>query len=368
MAERNEADALFATKRKKQQEEQAEQERREEMSRKKAEMEAEIRRLEEEARRQKEQQEEARRQAQEEARRASEEAKEAEAGAARAEEMAKQAQLKQEEIRREEERRAREKKEAEERRAREKKEEEKRARERAAQEKAQAKRQEAQKAENRKQEVRKREVSEKKREKKSAGAQPGKKFPILPVAIGGGAAVVAVIVICLVLFLGGKKGGVFGTDCNVLASEQVLNYVVYYPESFEEGYGDGGVFLDYGSAEKEDYSFVYILGDTREGIEEMAGSTDPSDVLLMLGYTLGVDAQLVYEMTTDSGLTVYGTGPFYQDVSGLVYTEEDEVMAEVSIMLLPFGDDYLVALYGTMKDSYMEPLEEAVTSILDNVY
>ncbi|MFR8165406.1 MAG: hypothetical protein ACLU8D_04820 [Enterocloster sp.] len=178
----------------------------------------------------------------------------------------------------------------------------------------------------------------------------------------------AVIVICLVLFLGGKKGGVFGTDCNVLASEQVLNYVVYYPESFEEGYGDGGVFLDYGSAEKEDYSFVYILGDTREGIEEMAGSTDPSDVLLMLGYTLGVDAQLVYEMTTDSGLTVYGTGPFYQDVSGLVYTEEDEVMAEVSIMLLPFGDDYLVALYGTMKDSYMEPLEEAVTSILDNVY
>ena len=260
------------------------------------------------------------------------------------------------------------KKEAEERRAREKKEEEKRARERAAQEKAQAKRQEAQKAENRKQEVRKREVSEKKREKKSAGAQPGKKFPILPVAIGGGAAVVAVIVICLVLFLGGKKGGVFGTDCNVLASEQVLNYVVYYPESFEEGYGDGGVFLDYGSAEKEDYSFVYILGDTREGIEEMAGSTDPSDVLLMLGYTLGVDAQLVYEMTTDSGLTVYGTGPFYQDVSGLVYTEEDEVMAEVSIMLLPFGDDYLVALYGTMKDSYMEPLEEAVTSILDNVY
>ena len=44
MADRNEADALFATRRKKQQEEQAEQERREEMSRKKAEMEAEIRR------------------------------------------------------------------------------------------------------------------------------------------------------------------------------------------------------------------------------------------------------------------------------------------------------------------------------------
>ena len=47
MADRNEADALFATKRKKQQEEQAEQERREEMSRKKAEMEAEIAQLDE---------------------------------------------------------------------------------------------------------------------------------------------------------------------------------------------------------------------------------------------------------------------------------------------------------------------------------
>lgn len=56
MAERNEADALFATRRKKQQEEQAEQEKREELARKKAEMEAEIQRLEEVARQQQEQQ------------------------------------------------------------------------------------------------------------------------------------------------------------------------------------------------------------------------------------------------------------------------------------------------------------------------
>lgn len=60
MSERNEADALFATKRKKQQEEQAEQERREELARKKAEMEAEIRSLEEEVKRQKEQTEQER--------------------------------------------------------------------------------------------------------------------------------------------------------------------------------------------------------------------------------------------------------------------------------------------------------------------
>ncbi len=56
MSERNEADALFATRRKKQQEEQAEQEKREELARKKAEMEAEIQRLEEVARQQQEQQ------------------------------------------------------------------------------------------------------------------------------------------------------------------------------------------------------------------------------------------------------------------------------------------------------------------------
>lgn len=60
MSERNEADSLFATKRKKQQEEQAEQERREELARKKAEMEAEIRSLEEEVKRQKEQAEQER--------------------------------------------------------------------------------------------------------------------------------------------------------------------------------------------------------------------------------------------------------------------------------------------------------------------
>lgn len=359
MADRNEADALFATKRKKQQEEQAEQERREEMSRKKAEMEAEIRRLEEEARRQKEQQEEARRQAQEEARRANEEAREAEARAARAEEMAKQAQLKQEEVRREEERRAREKKE-EEKRAREKKEEEKRDRERIAQEKAQAKRQEA--------ENRKREISEKKtgEESKTADTQPGKKLPVLPLAIGGAVIVVA-IVICLVLLVGGKKGGVFGTDCNMMASEQVLGYSICYPESFEEGYGDGGVLLNYGSPEEGDYSFVTILGDTNEDAEETIGSANPVDILHMLAYYIGADEQQIYEMKTDSGLTVYCTEYFYQDARGLVYTEE-EVMVEASMMLLPLEDEYLVAVYGTMKDSYKEPLEEAVTSIFDNLY
>lgn len=379
MAERNEADALFATKRKKQQEEQAEQERREEMSRKKAEMEAEIRRLEEEAKRQKEQQEEARRRAEEEARRASEEAKEAEARAARAEEMAKQAQLKQEEIRREEERRAREKKEAEERRAREKKEEEerrtrekkeeeKRARERAAQEKAQAKRQEAQKAENRK-----REASEKKmvKERKIADIQPGKKLPVLPLAIGGAAAgVVVIVVICLVLFMGGKKGGVFESNGTCLASYQVLGYDVYYPDTFEERIGDGGVKLIHGSVEEGDGSFVSIFGETGENMEAEIGSTDPSEILrVFLESFYGVSDVEIYEMTTDSGQTVYCTDYFAQDIIyAMDYTEEEEAMGEIAMMILPLEDEYLFAMYGTMKDSYTEPLEEAVAGILCSIY
>ena len=357
MADRNEADALFATKRKKQQEEQAEQERREEMSRKKAEMEAEIRRLEEEARRQKEQQEEARRQAQEEARRANEEAREAEARAARAEEMAKQAQLKQEEVRREEERRAREKKE-----------EEKRARERAAQEKAQAKRQEAQKAENRK-----REASEKKtvKERKIADIQPGKKLPVLPLAIGGAAAgVVVIVVICLVLFAGGKKGGVFESNGTCLASDQVLGYDVYYPDTFEERIGDGGVKLIHGSVEEGDGSFVSIFGETVENMEAEIGSTDPSEILrVFLEGFYGASDVAIYEATTDSGQTVYCTDYFAQDiVYAMDYTEEEEAMGKSAMMILPLEDEYLFAMYGTMKDSYTEPLEEAVAGILCSIY
>ncbi|KMW10438.1 hypothetical protein [Enterocloster citroniae] len=345
MADRNEADALFATKRKKQQEEQAEQERREEMNRKKAEMEAEIRRLEEEARRQKEQQEEARRQAEEEARRVKEEAREAEARAARAEEMAKQARLKQEEVRREEERRTREKKE-----------EEKRARERTAQ----AKRQEAQKAENKKTV----------KEKKKADTQPGKKIPVLPLAIGGAAAgFVIIVVICLILFAGGKKG-VFESNGTCLASDQVLGYDVYYPDTFEERIGDGGVKLIHGSAEEGDGTFVSIFGETGENMEAEIGSTDPSEILRMFLESLfGVSDAGIYEMTTDSGQTVYCTDYFVQDIIyALDYTEEDEAMGQVAMMILPLEDEYLFAMYGTMNDSYTEPLEETVADILGSIY
>ena len=101
--------------------------------------------------------------------------------------MAEEAKRKQEEVRREEERRVQEKRE-----------EEKRARERAAQEKAQAK--EAAKAETRNG------VKEKPARpgRDKADIQPGKKLPVLPLAIGG-VAVIAVLVICLVLFLEAKR-------------------------------------------------------------------------------------------------------------------------------------------------------------------
>ena len=342
MADRNEADALFATKRKKQQEEQAEQERREEMSRKKAEMEAEIRRLEEEARRQKEKQEEDRRQAEEEARRVKQEAEEAEARAKRAQEMAEEAKRKQEEVRREEERRVQEKRE-----------EEKRARERAAQEKAQAK--EAAKAETRN------------GVKEKPAIQPGKKLPVLPLAIGG-VAVIAVLVICLVLFSGGKKGGVFGTDCDRMAAKQVLSYDVFYPESFEEAYDDGGVYLKYGSVENGDFSFVYVLGSTQEDMNYMTESTDPTDLIhVMEEYVFGMNDKQVYKMTTGSGRSVYCSEYISFDISSIT-DQEEGVMASTSIMMLPLEGEYLVAVYGTMKPSYEEPLEEVTASILDNTY
>lgn len=370
MADRNEADALFATRRKKQQEEQAEQERREEMSRKKAEMEAEIRRLEEEARRQKARQEEDRRQAEEEARRVKQEAEEAEARARRAQEMAEEAKRKQEEVRRDEERRIQEKRE-----------EEKRARERAVQEKAQAKQEEAERAEERKREAKER-AAEKKAAKaeakkavkettmgagRKADIQPGKKLPVLPLAIGG-VAVTVVLVICLVLFFGGKKGGVFGTDCDLMAAKQVLGYDVFYPESFEEAYADGGVYLKYGSVEKGDFSFVYVLGSTQDDMNYMTESTDPTDLIhVMEEYVFGMNDKQVYKMTTESGRDVYCSEYISFNISSIT-DQEEGVMASTSIMMLPLEGEYLVAVYATMKPSYEEPLEEVTASILDNTY
>ena len=367
MADRNEADALFATRRKKQQQEQAEQERREEMSRKKAEMEAEIRRLEEEARRQKARQEEDRRQAEEEARRVKQEAEEAEARARRAQEMAEEAKRKQEEVRREEERRIQEKRE-----------EEKRARERAVQEKAE-------RAEERKREAKER-AAEKKAAKEAAKAeakkavkettmgagrkadiQPGKKLPVLPLAIGG-VAVTVVLVICLVLFFGGKRGGVFGTDCDLMAAKQVLGYDVFYPESFEEAYADGGVYLKYGSVEKGDFSFVYVLGSTQDDMNYMTESTDPTDLIhVMEEYVFGMNDKQVYKRTTESGRDVYCSEYISFDISSIT-DQEEGVMASTSIMMLPLEGEYLVAVYATMKPSYEEPLEEVTASILDNTY
>ncbi len=371
MADRNEADALFATKRKKQQEEQAEQERREEMSRKKAEMEAEIRRLEEEARRQKEQQEEARRQAEEEARRVKQEADEAEARAKRAREMEEEARRKQEEVKREEERRAREKRE-----------EGKRARERMVQERAQAKQEEAQRAEERKREAKER-AAEKKAAKaearnvpkektvrpgrEKADIQPGKKLLVLPLAIGG-VALAAVLVICLVLFSGGKKGGVFGTDCELMAAKQVLGYDVFYPESFEEAYSDGGVYLKYGSVENGDFSFVYVLGSTQDDMNYMTESTDPTDLIhVMEEYVFGMNDKQIYKVTTESGRDVYCSEYISFDISSIT-DQEEGVMASASMMMLPLDGEYLVAVYATMKPSYEEALEEVTASILDNTY
>ena len=179
---------------------------------------------------------------------------------------------------------------------------------------------------------------------------------------------IAVLVICLVLFSGGKKGGVFGTDCDRMAAKQVLSYDVFYPESFEEAYDDGGVYLKYGSVENGDFSFVYVLGSTQEDMNYMTESTDPTDLIhVMEEYVFGMNDKQVYKMTTGSGRSVYCSEYISFDISSIT-DQEEGVMASTSIMMLPLEGEYLVAVYGTMKTSYAEPLEEVTASILDNTY
>ena len=153
-----------------------------------------------------------------------------------------------------------------------------------------------------------------------------------------------------------------------MAAKQVLGYDVFYPESFEEAYADGGVYLKYGSVENGDFSFVYVLGSTQEDMNYMTESTDPTDLIhVMEEYVFGMNDKQVYKMTTGSGRSVYCSEYISFDISSIT-DQEEGVMASTSIMMLPLEGEYLVAVYGTMKPSYEEPLEEVTASILDNTY
>lgn len=345
MADRNETDALFATKRKKQQEEQAEQERREEMIRKKAEMEAEIRRLEEEAkrqkeqqeearrqaeeeaRRQKEQQEEARRQAEEEARRVQEEVREAEARVARMEEMAKQVQTKQEEA---------------------------------------PVWQPAQIAEK----------AKKVRVQLGTCVQLGKiKVPLLYLVVGGLVVIVAVIIFAVVLaskpsediVLTGED--VYGINFNRTASAKIFDYNVYYPDSFEEGFLEGGALFTYGSAGDEDFSYVNISGVDMDSVQQAIGSTDPAELVHFFEEnTLGAERGMVYEATTDSGRTAYSTDYHLRNISKDFTDIPEDVWAHSAVMVLETveGEGYLIALYGTVSEANLTALDETVARFLDH--
>lgn len=349
MAERNEADALFATKRKKQQEEQAEQERREELARQKAEMEAEIRRLEEEAKRQKEQQEEARRQAEEETRRAQEEAREAAARAARIEEMAKQAQAKQQALAQQ-----------------------------AQAQQAQAKHVQAQQAGT--QAGQQTQILEK---AKNNVVQLGSiKIPLLYLVIGGAVCVVVVFIL-FVSVLGsilssddGSSDGypltgedVYGTHFDLTASKMVFDYNIYYPESFEEVYSDDGALFTSGSVENGDFAFVLIGGINMDNMESMAGSTDPTDfVHLFENLFFGAEGGTTFETTSDSDRTAYYSNFYMLDASQQISNMPEGVYVPSSVMVLITvnGEGYLTAVYGTMRDDYQGALEETVVRFLDH--
>ncbi len=345
MADRNETDALFATKRKKQQEEQAEQERREEMIRKKAEMEAEIRRLEEEAKRQKEQQEEARRQAEEEARRVQEEIREAEARAARMEEMAKQVQTNQVQTNQ-----------------------------------VQTKQEEAQVW----QPAQIAEIAKKVRVQLGTCVQLGKiKVPLLYLVIGVLGVIVAVIILAVVLAGRSSEGDVipedialtgeevYGTDFYQIASAEILDYFIYYPDSFEEGYLEGGALFTHGRAEDDDFSYVNIIGADMDTVLQKIGSTDPADLVRFFeANTLGGEGETVYTTITDSGRTAYSSSYHPRNISNDFTDISEDVWANTAVMVLETvdGDGYLIALYGTVSDAYLLALDETAARFLDNMF
>ncbi|MGN1180151.1 MAG: hypothetical protein ACI4SD_02970 [Suilimivivens sp.] len=306
MSERNEADALFATKRKKQQEEQAEQERREELSRKKAEMEAEIQRLEEEVKRQKEQAEQERR-----------------------EELSRKKAEMKAEIRSPEEEAKRQKEQPEKRK----------------------------------------EKKGPLRYLAIVGLVLVAVWVVVQLvdiiwfvcSLGKGDVTPDDSV------LTGEE--VFGIHFDRTASAKVFDYNIYYPDSFEEIVSEDGALFTYGSAEDGDFSYVLISGIDMDSMEELTGSTDPAEYVRLFGeFFFDTASEKVYETTSKSNRTAYHSGFHLLDLSQELSDMPEGVCVQSSVMVLVTveGEGYLTALYGTMSDDYMSALDETVVRFLDH--
>lgn len=298
-----EADALFATKRKKQQEEQAEQDRQAEILRKKAEMEAEINRLAKETEKQRIVQEEA-----------------------------KQAALKAEE---------------------------------EAQKAAQGVSERAAKiAEKTSQIVEKGSTATVIKEK-IASKESG--IPVKLIAIIGGAAagVILLIVILAVTLSSSGSSKIFKPNLNESIIGTGCDYAISYPSIyFAEDNGDGSVSFEYGKPEDPDYTCIVVEGMSTSYYYEATGQADSDaacqDILnnVMSNFSPTFDT---YNFTSKDGYEIYSTSFMMGDAFELGF---DVPMAG---MILAGDDMYYFAVYTTLIQGAEEDLENLVAAILNDI-
>lgn len=167
--------------------------------------------------------------------------------------------------------------------------------------------------------------------------------------------------------LSGKE--VYGIHFDSTASAMVFGDNIYYPDSFEEVFCEEGALFTYGSVENGDFSYVIISGTDMGSVEEMIGSTDPVDfVRLFSSFYFETESETVYEMTSDSKRTAYYSDCYPLDFSQISLDMPQEVWTWSSVMTLISvdGEGYLTALYGTMREDYMLALDETVIRFLDH--
>ncbi len=298
-----EADALFATKRKKQQEEQAEQDRQAEILRKKAEMEAEINRLAEETERQRIAQEEA-----------------------------KQAALKAED---------------------------------EAQKAAQGAAQRAAKIAEKTSQVTEKGSLAAAGKEKPASKESGVSVKLMAIIGGAAAGVILLVVILAAALSSGGNSKIFQAKLSESITVKESNYTVNYPSAyFAEDNLDGSVSFEYGKPGDAEYTCIVVEGMTSAYYQEATGQGDPdiacrnilSSVMSNFSPTFET-----YNFVSEDGYTVYSSSFMMGDALDLGF---DLPMAG---MILNANDMYYFAIYATAIEGAEEDLENLTAAILNDI-
>ncbi len=303
-----EADALFATKRKKQQEEQAEQDRQAEILRKKAEMEAEINRLAEETERQRIAQEEAKQAAV----KAEEEAVKAAQGAA--ERAAKVAEKK------------------------------------------------AQTTEKAPSTSTAAAMKEKIATVEKTEAKP---FPVKMAAIIGGAAagVILLVVILAAALSGGGTSKIFKAKLDESVIVKQANYTVNYPSAyFADDNGDGSISFEYGKKEDDDYTFI-LVEKVPSSFFDGGDAASICQDLLNNGMSSLAPTFDTYSSTSKDGHIVYSTSY----VTGEALGGGGIKMPVAGMILYATNNQCYFASYGTKIEGKEDDLENLAVAVLNDI-